>query len=87
MARIAILTASDKAAAGERSDESGPTIARLAHEAGHDVMRQDIVPDNRALISHNREAPVPDAYATPRGLNVNSPACLLFCQPLGLVKS
>ena len=53
VARIAILTASDKAAAGERSDESGPTIARLAHEAGHDVMRQDIVPDNRALIAEH----------------------------------
>lgn len=53
MARIAILTASDKAAAGQRSDESGETIARMAHEAGHEVLRQDIVPDSRALISEH----------------------------------
>lgn len=53
MARIAILTASDKAAAGERTDESGPTIARMAHEGGHEVLRQDIVPDNRALIAEH----------------------------------
>lgn len=53
MARIAILTASDKAAAGQRTDESGQTIARMAQEAGHEVMRQDIVPDSRALISEH----------------------------------
>lgn len=53
MARIAILTASDKAAAGQRTDESGQTIARMAQEAGHEVMRQDIVPDSRALIAEH----------------------------------
>ncbi len=53
MARIAILTASDKAAAGQRTDESGQTIARMAQEAGHEVMRQDVVPDSRALISEH----------------------------------
>lgn len=53
MARIAILTASDKAAAGQRTDESGQTVARIAQEAGHEVMRQDIVPDSRALIAEH----------------------------------
>jgi len=53
VARIAILTASDKAAAGQRTDESGPAIARMAHEAGHEVLRQDVVPDNRALIAEH----------------------------------
>ena len=53
MARIAVLTASDKASAGLRTDESGETIARMAHEAGHDVMRQDVVPDNRSLIAEH----------------------------------
>lgn len=53
MARVAILTASDKASAGERTDESGELVARMVHEAGHDVMRHDIVPDNRALIAEH----------------------------------
>lgn len=53
MARIAILTASDKAAAGQRTDESGATIARMAREAGHEVVRQDIVADDRVLIAEH----------------------------------
>lgn len=53
MARVAILTASDKASAGQRTDESGELVARMVHEAGHDVMRRDIVPDNRALIAEH----------------------------------
>ena len=53
MARICVLTCSDKGAAGERQDESGDTIVRTLHEAGHDVMRRDIVPDVRALIAEH----------------------------------
>ena len=53
MARVAILTASDKASAGERTDESGELVARMVREAGHEVMRRDIVPDNRALIAEH----------------------------------
>ncbi len=51
MARIAILTASDKGAAGEREDVSGATIARLVTEGGHEVVRHDVVADSRALIA------------------------------------
>jgi molybdenum cofactor synthesis domain-containing protein len=53
MARIAILTASDKGAAGEREDVSGQTIARMLLEAGHEVVRHDIVADDRALIAEH----------------------------------
>lgn len=53
MARIAVLTASDRSASGERTDESGQTIVRLLLDAGHEVLRQDIVPDNRALIAEH----------------------------------
>lgn len=53
MARIAILTASDKASAGQRQDVSGDTIARCCAEAGHEVVRKDIVPDDRALIAEH----------------------------------
>ncbi len=53
MARVAILTASDKASVGERTDESGEMAVRMVRDAGHDVMRRDIVPDNRALIAEH----------------------------------
>lgn len=53
MARLAVLTASDKGAAGERADESGETIVRMAREAGHEVMRHDIVADDRELIAEH----------------------------------
>ncbi|MGE3077349.1 MAG: molybdenum cofactor biosynthesis protein B [Dehalococcoidia bacterium] len=53
MARVCVLTCSDKGAAGERNDESGDTIVRMLHEAGHEVMRRDVVPDNRDLIAEH----------------------------------
>jgi len=51
MPRIAILTASDKGAAGERADESGATIASLCRAAGHEVVRSEVVPDDRETIA------------------------------------
>lgn len=51
MARIAILTASDKGAAGERTDTSGDTIARRIAEAGHELARREIVPDDRSTLA------------------------------------
>lgn len=51
MPRIAILTASDKGAAGERDDVSGRLIAERCEEAGHAVVRQAVIPDERALIT------------------------------------
>lgn len=53
MTRVAVLTASDKGAAGEREDVSGQTIARMLLEAGHEVVRHDIVADERALIAEH----------------------------------
>lgn len=51
MARIAILSASDKGAAGERADTSGDTIARRIAAAGHDLTRREIVPDDRSTLA------------------------------------
>ena len=48
---MAILTASDKGAAGERADASGETIASLCRGAGHEVVRQEVVPDEREKIA------------------------------------
>jgi len=47
VARIAVLTASDKAASGERTDESGEIIAAALREAGHDVVEQAVVRDEQ----------------------------------------
>ncbi len=51
MARIAILTASDKGASGARADLSGDAIDRLCRAAGHGVVRRAILPDDRALLA------------------------------------
>lgn len=53
VARIAVLTASDKGAAGEREDTSGQAIARIVTEAGHELVRHDIVSDSHALIAEH----------------------------------
>ncbi|MGE0602014.1 MAG: molybdenum cofactor biosynthesis protein B [Dehalococcoidia bacterium] len=47
------MTCSDKGAAGERSDESGDTIVRMLQESGHEVMRRDVVPDDREIIAEH----------------------------------
>ncbi|MGI8926030.1 MAG: MogA/MoaB family molybdenum cofactor biosynthesis protein [Tepidiformaceae bacterium] len=51
MVRVAILTASDRGAAGDRADVSGDTIERLCHGAGHEVTARVTVPDDREAIA------------------------------------
>lgn len=51
MVRVAVLTASDKGAAGEREDVSGRVIAERCLSAGHQVVRQAVVPDDRGVIA------------------------------------
>ena len=51
MARVAILVASDKGAAGQRVDLSGEAIASRCAAAGHDVVRREIVADDRGTIA------------------------------------
>jgi len=48
--RIAILTVSDRSAAGERQDASGPALAQVIMEQGWIVAKQDIIPDEILLI-------------------------------------
>jgi molybdenum cofactor synthesis domain-containing protein len=48
--KVGILTVSDKAAAGEREDKSGPAIRDMMAEAGAEVVRAKIVPDEPDLI-------------------------------------
>ena len=51
MARIAILTASDKGSVGMREDRSGDTIEARCSQAGHSVTKRSVVPDDRAVIA------------------------------------
>ena len=51
MYRVAIITISDKGAAGQREDLSGPAIQELAEQAGYAVTRTEMIPDEQARIS------------------------------------
>lgn len=51
MARIAILTASDRGARGRRADTSGDAIEAAVTGAGHSVIGRMVVADDAALIS------------------------------------
>jgi molybdopterin adenylyltransferase len=48
--RTAILTISTSAAAGTSEDTGGPLLARLAEQAGADVVGLEVLPDDFALI-------------------------------------
>lgn len=48
--RAAVVTVSDRAAAGEREDTSGPLLAALLAEAGWQLAGQRLVPDEAAAI-------------------------------------
>jgi molybdenum cofactor synthesis domain-containing protein len=48
--RTAVLTISTSAAAGRTEDVSGPTLARLAEQAGADVVALEVIPDDLPLI-------------------------------------
>lgn len=48
--RFAILTVSDRSARGERADLSGPALADMITAQGWRVVRQAVVPDERALL-------------------------------------
>jgi len=46
----AVITVSDKSAAGLREDTGGPLVCTILEEAGYSVVRTVIVPDERELI-------------------------------------
>lgn len=49
--KAAVLTVSDRSSRGERPDEGGPLIAALLQDAGYEVLRTAIVPDEQAEIA------------------------------------
>ncbi|HLZ00455.1 MAG TPA: MogA/MoaB family molybdenum cofactor biosynthesis protein [Candidatus Angelobacter sp.] len=50
MKTAAVLTVSDSSFQGSRADLSGPAVVRLLREAGFEVVRTGIVPDERGTI-------------------------------------
>jgi len=46
----AVLTISDRSAAGERPDKSGPAVVAVLEQAGFRIIAADILPDERARI-------------------------------------
>lgn len=56
MVRIAVLTASDKGAAGEREDASGALLARRLRAEGHELVASVVLPDDRAAIASQLRA-------------------------------
>ena len=51
MVRVAIVTLSDKGAAGQRTDESGAVIREIAEQNGYEVVSYTLLPDEREQIS------------------------------------
>jgi molybdenum cofactor synthesis domain-containing protein len=45
--RVSVITASDRGAAGERADESGPVIRRIAGAAGFVIAGYTLLPDDQ----------------------------------------
>lgn len=48
--KVCVLTVSDRASAGDYTDESGPLVERMLADAGHEVVARAIVPDERPEI-------------------------------------
>ncbi|MBU4302358.1 MAG: MogA/MoaB family molybdenum cofactor biosynthesis protein, partial [Actinobacteria bacterium] len=46
-----VVTVSDKGSAGEREDRSGPEVRRILEDAGIEVTRVVIVPDDRVELT------------------------------------
>ena len=48
--RAAVITLSDRCAAGQRQDQSGPTIAQRLQAEGYDVVETLLLPDDRPAL-------------------------------------
>ena len=49
--KAAVLTVSDRSFRGERPDEGGPLISAMLKDAGYEVLRTTVVPDEQEEIS------------------------------------
>ena len=51
MKRVAIITSSDTGYRGEREDLSGPAIREIVEKNGYEVVSEDVLPDDRKMLS------------------------------------
>lgn len=51
MIKAGVLTISDKGFRGQRKDMAGPVLVEILTDAGYEVVRQDVVPDDREVIA------------------------------------
>lgn len=56
MYHAAVVTVSDRSFRGERPDTGGPLVAELLKNAGYEVIRTEIVPDEQAQIEETLKA-------------------------------
>jgi molybdenum cofactor synthesis domain-containing protein len=54
--KVAILTISDRAAGGQRQDQSGPRLRDRVEREGWEVLRTAVVPDDQEPIEHTLSA-------------------------------
>ncbi len=69
--RVAVLTVSDRSASGERPDQSGPALVELVLEAGWQVVRTEIRPDDlealREILAEWADQDIADLILTTGG--------------------
>ena len=58
MKRVAIITSSDTGYRGEREDLSGPAIREIVEKNGYEVVSEDVLPDDRKMLSERMAEPV-----------------------------
>ncbi len=51
MFKAAVVTVSDRCSRGERADEGGPLVAQILKDAGYDVVKTVLVPDDKDAIA------------------------------------
>jgi molybdenum cofactor synthesis domain-containing protein len=78
--RVAVVTVSDRSARGEREDRSGPGLAEAVEAAGGEVVRRDVVADDRhglgTLLQAICDAPgAPDLVLTTGGTGIGPRDC------------
>ncbi len=78
--RVAVVTVSDRSAAGEREDRSGPELARAVEASGAEVVQREVVPDDRhrlaTLLQSLCDAPgAPDLILTTGGTGLGPRDC------------
>ena len=56
MYHAAVVTVSDRSFRGQRPDTGGPLVAELLRNAGYEIVRTEIVPDEQAQIEETLKA-------------------------------